>query len=81
MKILKIFGVVVGIPVPIIGSIIAGFVGSFAGAALVTWLEARDMGQAGRVGWGVLMGRMWAAAVKTAAGVVILVAGGAALLL
>ncbi len=76
-----IAGVLVGMPVPIIGSIIAGFVGSFAGAALVTWLEARDMGQAGRVGWGVLLGRMLAAAAKTAAGVVILVAGGAAFLL
>lgn len=76
-----IIGVVVGMPVPVIGSIIAGFLGSFAGAAFVTWLEAKDMGQAGRVGWGVLLGRMWAAAVKTAAGILILVAGGAALLL
>ncbi len=76
-----IVGVVVGMPVPVIGSIIAGFVGSFAGAAVVTYLEARDMGQAGRVGWGVMMGRMWAAAVKTAAGVAILVAGAAAYLL
>jgi uncharacterized protein YqgC (DUF456 family) len=75
-----IIGVVVGTPDPVIGSIIAGYLGSFAGAAAVTWLEARDMGQAGRVGWGVLIGRMWAAAVKTAAGVFILVMGGAAFL-
>jgi uncharacterized protein YqgC (DUF456 family) len=75
-----IIGVIVGVPVPIIGSVIAGFIGSFAGAAVVTYMEARDMGQAGRVGWGVLMGRMLAAAVKTAAGIVILVAGAAAML-
>jgi uncharacterized protein len=73
-------GVMIGLPVPILGSIVAGFLGSFAGAAAVTYMEAKDMGQAGRVGWGVLMGRMWAAAVKTAAGFVILVIGGAALL-
>jgi uncharacterized protein YqgC (DUF456 family) len=71
-------GIFIGIPVPIIGSIIAGFAGSFVGAAAVTWMEARDMGQAGRVGWGVLVGRAWAAAVKTAAGVIILVIGAAA---
>ena len=76
-----IVGVVIGMPVPIIGSIIAGFAGSFAGAALVTYLEAKDMGQAGRVGWGVLLGRMLAATVKTAAGIGILVMGAAALLL
>ena len=76
-----IIGVVIGMPVPIIGSIIAGFAGSFAGAALVTYLEAKDMGQAGRVGWGVLLGRMLAATVKTAAGIGILVMGAAALLL
>lgn len=75
-----IIGVIVGVPVPIVGSMIAGFIGSFVGAAIVTYMEARDMGQAGRVGWGVLMGRMFAAAVKTAAGVIVLVAGAAALL-
>jgi uncharacterized protein YqgC (DUF456 family) len=73
-------GVIIGAPVPIIGSMIAGFIGTFAGAAIVTWLELRDMGQAGRVGWGVLIGRMFAAGVKTAAGMIILVAGAAALL-
>ena len=75
-----IAGVMIGIPVPIIGSVVAGFLGSFAGAAAVTYMEARDMGQAGRVGWGVLLGRMWAAAIKTAAGMAILVIGAWALL-
>ena len=76
-----IAGVVVGVPVPIIGSVIAGFLGSFVGAALVTVAETRRLGNAGRVGWGVLLGRVWAAAVKTAAGIAIIVIGAAALLL
>ena len=76
-----IAGVIVGIPVPVVGSIIAGFLGSFAGAAIVTYMEAKDMDQARRVGWGVLIGRMLAATVKTAAGIAILVVGAAALLL
>lgn len=76
-----IIGVLAGVPVPVVGSVIAGFLGSFIGAALVTVAETRRLDHAGRVGWGVLLGRMWAAAVKTAAGIAILVLGGAALLL
>jgi uncharacterized protein YqgC (DUF456 family) len=76
-----IVGVVVGAPVPLIGSIVAGFLGSFIGAALVTIGESRNLDHAGRVGWGVLLGRVWAAGVKTGAGVIILVLGAAAFLL
>lgn len=75
-----VIGVIVGIPVPVIGSVIAGFVGSFLGAAVATVLEGRDLAAARRVGWGVLIGRALAAAVKTAAGIVILVFGIAAFL-
>lgn len=74
-------GVVIGLPVPIIGSVVAGLLGSFVGAAIVTFAETRNMDDANRVGWGVLLGRMWAAAAKTAAGVAILVLGAAAFLL
>ncbi len=70
-------GVFLGVPVPVVGSIVAGIVGSFAGAALVTWLETRDLPVAGRVGWGVVLGRVFAAAAKLGAGVCILVAGAA----
>lgn len=76
-----IAGVVVGLPVPVVGSLIAGFLGTFVGAVLVTLAETRKLESASRVGWGVLLGRMWAAAVKTAAGIVILVIGAAAFLL
>jgi uncharacterized protein len=73
-------GVLIGMPVPIIGSIIAGFLGSFAGAAAATLYETRRLEDAGRVGWGTLLGRMWAAAAKVAAGIVIFVLGAAALI-
>lgn len=76
-----IVGVVIGLPVAVVGSIVAGFIGSFMGAALVTLAESRSLGRAGRVGWGVLLGRMWAAAAKTAAGLAILVLGGGAILM
>lgn len=75
-----VVGVVVGIPIPVLGSILAGLLGTFAGAAAVTLLERRTATAAARVGWGVLIGRAFSAAAKTAAGVVILVLGSAALI-
>jgi len=74
-------GVFLGLPIPVVGSIVAGIVGSFVGAVLVAWLETRDLPAAGRVGWGVILGRVFAAAAKLAAGIVILVAGAADFLL
>jgi uncharacterized protein len=76
-----IAGVLIGLPVPIVGSVIAGFIGSFAGAAAATLYQTRHVESAARVGWGTLLGRMWAAGAKVAAGFVILVVGSAALLL
>lgn len=75
-----ILGVIIGLPVPIIGSIIAAFIGSFVGAAVVTFAETKDALAARRVGWAALLGRAAAAAVKTFAGLVILVIGSFALL-
>ncbi|HSJ30648.1 MAG TPA: DUF456 domain-containing protein, partial [Longimicrobiales bacterium] len=74
-------GVIIGMPIPVIGSLIAGFLGTFAGAMAATLYETKRFDSAARVGWGVLIGRMWAAATKVAAGVVIFVLGSAALLL
>lgn len=75
-----IAGIIIGMPIPIIGSVIAGFIGSFAGAALATLYQTRHVERAARVGWGTLLGRLWASAAKIAAGVIILVLGSAALL-
>lgn len=76
-----VLGVIAGMPIPVIGSLIAGFLGSFAGAMAATLYETKRFDSAARVGWGVLLGRMWAAATKVAAGIVIFVLGSAALLL
>ena len=75
-----IAGVLVGVPVPIIGSIAAGLIGSFVGAAIVTYAETKELRAAHRVGFGAVVGRALSAMAKTAAGLAILVIGAAALL-
>ncbi|HEX7117285.1 MAG TPA: DUF456 domain-containing protein [Longimicrobiales bacterium] len=75
-----IAGVLIGLPIPVVGSVVAGVLGSFAGAAAVTLWETRRLRSAARVGWGVLLGRTFAIAAKMGAGVVILVIGAGALL-
>lgn len=73
-------GVIVGAPIPVIGSIIAGMIGSFVGAALVTYAETKELGAAHRVGFGAMVGRAFAAVAKTGAGLTILVLAAAAFL-
>ncbi|MGH7427367.1 MAG: DUF456 family protein [Gemmatimonadales bacterium] len=70
-----IVGAVVGVPVPIIGSVIGAFVGSFAGAMLFEYTRSATTATAVRAGWGALLGRAAAAAVKIALGLVIAVIG------
>ncbi len=74
-------GVMVGVPIPVIGSVLAGIAGSFVGAAAVAYLETRQLGTAGRVGWGVILGRVFAAGAKLGVGVCIVAIGAAGLLL
>src|SRR5215203_5312322 len=66
------WGAIIGVPVPIIGSVIGAFVGSFAGA-LVAEYSRREatVGTSTRVATGALIGRVVAAAMKTGIGVVI----------
>jgi uncharacterized protein len=66
-------GAVVGVPVPLLGSVIGGFLGAFAGAALFEYTRARRTGAAASAGWGAVLGRATAAAVKMAIGIVIAV--------
>ena len=68
-----IVGAIVGVPVPIIGSVIGGFVGAFVGAALFEYTRQRHSGVAAKAGWGAVLGRAAAAAVKMAIGVVMVV--------
>lgn len=72
-------GLFVGLPVPILGSVIAALIGSVLGAAVVTLWETRSLRDAGRVGWGTLLGRILATGLKIAAGLAILFATAAAL--
>lgn len=71
-------GVLIGGPIPVVGSMVAGFLGSFLGAALVTYRELEDLAAARRVGWGVLLARVASVALKVGVAVVVLVLGGAA---
>lgn len=68
-------GAFVGLPIPVIGSVVAGFVGAFAGAMLFEYSKTRGTNVAVRAGWGAVIGRAAAAAVKTAIGVAIAVIG------
>lgn len=67
-------GAIVGVPVPVIGSVIGGFVGAFAGAALFEYSRARHTEGAARAGWGAVLGRAAASALKMGLGVVMAVA-------
>jgi uncharacterized protein YqgC (DUF456 family) len=74
-------GVVIGAPVPVVGSLVAGFLGTFLGAAALTFHRTRSVRDASRVGWGVLLARILAVGLKVGVGVAILVVGIAALFL
>ncbi len=66
-------GAVVGVPVPLIGSVIGAILGSFAGALVFEYAGSGEAGMAVRAGWGALVGRVAAAAAKTAVGIVMAV--------
>ena len=70
-----VVGAVVGVPVAIVGSVLGAFIGSFVGAALFELSYSRHAATAARAGWGAIMGRAAAAAVKIALGVVIAIIG------
>jgi uncharacterized protein YqgC (DUF456 family) len=68
-----IVGAIVGIPIPILGSIAGAFVGSFIGAAAFEYTRSRQAGVALNAGWGAVLGRAAAPAVKVGLGVAIVV--------
>jgi uncharacterized protein YqgC (DUF456 family) len=70
-----LIGAIIGVPIAVIGSVIGAFLGSFIGAALFEYSYSRHTGVAARAGWGAVMGRIAAAAVKIALGVVIAIIG------
>lgn len=70
-----IVGAIVGVPIAVIGSVIGAFLGAFVGAALFELTVSRHLGVATRAGWGAVVGRAAAAAMKIALGLVIAVIG------
>lgn len=76
-----LIGAMAGAPVPVAGSLVGAFLGTLGGAVLATWLDTRRLGGSVRAGWGALLGRALAVAIKVFAGLVILLVGGGALLL
>jgi uncharacterized protein YqgC (DUF456 family) len=69
-------GAVVGVPIPIIGSVIGGFVGAFIGAAVFEYTKARQAQGSVRAGWGAVLGRAAAVAIKMGLGVAMVVGAG-----
>ena len=65
-------GLFVGIPVPVVGPVITAFAGTFVGAGIVTLAETRSVGRSARVGWGVLLARTAAVALKVGVAVCVI---------
>lgn len=67
-------GAIMGVPVPILGSMIGAFAGAFVGALVAEYTRREaTAGTATRVATGALIGRVAAAAIKTALAAVIAV--------
>jgi len=74
-------GLFVGVPVPVIGPLFTAFFGTFLGAGLVTFFETRSVERSARVGWGLVLARTTAVALKVATAIVLIGAVAAALIL
>jgi len=66
-------GAFLGVPLPVVGSIVGAFVGAFIGAFVFEYTRGTGHGTATRVAWGALIGRVTAAAIKVAIGLMIAV--------
>jgi uncharacterized protein YqgC (DUF456 family) len=66
-------GAVMGLPIPLLGSVFGAMIGSFTGAFLLELTRRQGTAPALRVGWGALLGWVTAIALKVGVGVVILV--------
>jgi uncharacterized protein len=66
-------GAFMGVPIPIVGSIVGAFAGAFVGALVFEMSRGSGGGTATKVAWGALIGRVAAAAIKVAIGLVMAV--------
>lgn len=73
-------GLFVGVPVPLVGPVITVFIGTFVGAGAVTLLETRSLRHSARVGWGVVLARTVAVALKVGVSVAVIAVVGVALI-
>ena len=68
-----LIGAFVGVPLPVVGSVIGALVGAFLGAAALEYTRAAHGRAAMNAGWGAVIGRAAATALKVAIGLVIAV--------
>jgi uncharacterized protein YqgC (DUF456 family) len=65
-------GMTLGMPIPIVGSLVAalllGGIGAAAGAVFAEWSQGIDTNQTMRVGWGAFLGRLLGTGAKTLIG-------------
>ncbi|MDH3272415.1 MAG: DUF456 domain-containing protein [Gemmatimonadota bacterium] len=73
-------GLFVGLPIPVLGSVVTAFLGTFLGAGIVTLFETRSLGRSARVGWGVVLARTAAVALKVAVSIAVVAAVAVSLL-
>lgn len=66
-------GAIIGAPVPVVGNLVGALIGVFAGAFLLEWLGRGRSDSSLRAGWGALIGRTAASAIKLGLGMVILI--------
>jgi uncharacterized protein YqgC (DUF456 family) len=66
-------GAIVGTPVPVVGNLIGALIGVFAGAFLLEWFGRGRSDSSLKAGWGALIGRTAASAIKLGLGMVILI--------
>jgi uncharacterized protein YqgC (DUF456 family) len=68
-----IAGAIVGAPVPVVGNVVGALIGVFAGAFVLEWIGQGRSDSSLKAGWGALLGRTAAGAIKIALGMVIMI--------
>lgn len=66
-------GAMLGLPIPLLGSVFGAILGAFVGALALELTTGRGAAPAVRAGWGALLGRVVATAMKGGVGVIIAV--------
>ncbi len=70
-----LIGAVLGTPVPVLGNLVGAFLGAFIGAAAFEVTRQGEVGKSLVAGWGAVLGKAAASAIKVALGLTIGVIG------